>query len=197
MVRKGWRQPDVPTGWVQILRGPRPKSEKWPVASPKLQSPTQPSTSHSGDGGGSLGSPEAIHTPQAGCAVSKLHWFWSLESSQFEQSSKQPCSGPRMKPRSPCSALLPVKMLSRQKLESCALNRARVAAQERPVTEQFSDCKSFTARAEKRLSKLEAEKVSESALLEEGRARLLRLEAQAAAQMSVPPPAAAPIWKWR
>ena len=30
MVRKGWTAMDVPSGWVQILRGPRPPSQRWP-----------------------------------------------------------------------------------------------------------------------------------------------------------------------
>ena len=37
MVHRGWHQLDVPTGWVQILRGPRPKAEKWRAASAKNQ----------------------------------------------------------------------------------------------------------------------------------------------------------------
>ena len=32
MTRRGWTQMDVPSGWIQVLRGPRPKSEKWPAA---------------------------------------------------------------------------------------------------------------------------------------------------------------------
>ena len=32
MVRRGWSQLDVPTRWVQIVRGPRPKSVAWPRA---------------------------------------------------------------------------------------------------------------------------------------------------------------------
>ena len=29
--RSGWSTVDVPTGWVQVLRGPRPHSETWPT----------------------------------------------------------------------------------------------------------------------------------------------------------------------
>ena len=29
MPRRVWSKVDVPSGWVQILRGPRPKSEQW------------------------------------------------------------------------------------------------------------------------------------------------------------------------
>ena len=32
MVRKGWTHVEVPNGWVQIIRGPRPKSVQWPRA---------------------------------------------------------------------------------------------------------------------------------------------------------------------
>ena len=32
MVRKGWSQVEVPNGWVQLIRGPRPKSVQWPRA---------------------------------------------------------------------------------------------------------------------------------------------------------------------
>ena len=32
MVRKGWTKVDVPDGWVQIIRGPRPRSVQWPNA---------------------------------------------------------------------------------------------------------------------------------------------------------------------
>ena len=32
MVRKGWTHVEVPNGWVQLIRGPRPKSVQWPRA---------------------------------------------------------------------------------------------------------------------------------------------------------------------
>ena len=45
MVRKGWTQVEVPNGWVQLIRGPRPKSVQWPRASKDgkpQQQPRQP-----------------------------------------------------------------------------------------------------------------------------------------------------------
>ena len=69
-----------------------------------------------------------------------------------------------------------------------ALDRARVAAQEKPLTEQIAEWKGFVERAQRRLSKLEAERDAENALLEEGRARLARLQAQAATHTVAPPP---------
>ena len=35
MVRKGWTQVEVPSGWLQLIRGPRPKSEQRPKQSGK------------------------------------------------------------------------------------------------------------------------------------------------------------------
>ena len=31
MVRRGWTHVEVPSGWVQVLRGPRPPSVQWPA----------------------------------------------------------------------------------------------------------------------------------------------------------------------
>ena len=49
MPRKGWSQLDVPSGWVQIIRGPRPWSVQWPRA-PAPQRPQQGSTSRFSEG---------------------------------------------------------------------------------------------------------------------------------------------------
>ena len=67
-----------------------------------------------------------------------------------------------------------------------ALDKAQVAAQEKPLAEQILECKGFVERAQKRLLKLEAERVAEFTSLEQGRARLVRLEAEAAGQLPVP-----------
>ena len=36
MPRRGWRAVEVPEGWLQVLRGPRPASVQWPRAAPNL-----------------------------------------------------------------------------------------------------------------------------------------------------------------
>ena len=52
-VRRGWSQLDVPTGWVQIVRCPRPKSVTWPRATGGIQGVgTQTSSPSSGSRGG-------------------------------------------------------------------------------------------------------------------------------------------------
>ena len=32
MTRRGWRAVETPQGWFNVIRGPRPPSEKWPMA---------------------------------------------------------------------------------------------------------------------------------------------------------------------
>ena len=39
MTRRGWRQIDVPTGWVKVIRGPRPQSVEWPKVSQQSRQP--------------------------------------------------------------------------------------------------------------------------------------------------------------
>ena len=41
MVRKGWTHVEVPNGWVQHIRGPRPKAVQWPGASKSTDGKSQ------------------------------------------------------------------------------------------------------------------------------------------------------------
>ena len=44
MPRKGWSSMQVPDGWLQVIRGPRPKSVQWPVQSRLPTSAQSPGT---------------------------------------------------------------------------------------------------------------------------------------------------------
>ena len=53
MGRRGWTKVEVPDGWLQVIRGPRPRSEKWPLltgprsaAPPSKAIPRQPRADH-------------------------------------------------------------------------------------------------------------------------------------------------------
>ena len=35
MGRRGWQHVDVPSGWIQVIRGPRPNSVVWPKSRPQ------------------------------------------------------------------------------------------------------------------------------------------------------------------
>ena len=61
-----------------------------------------------------------------------------------------------------------------------ALKKAQEVARERPIAELIKECKEFIERSTKRTSKLKTDLETETGLLEDSRARLTRLEAQAA-----------------
>ena len=60
-----------------------------------------------------------------------------------------------------------------------ALKKAQEVARERPIAELVKECKDFIERSTGRVNKLKAELGFETGLLEEGRVRLARLNAQA------------------
>ena len=72
------------------------------------------------------------------------------------------------------------------------LKKVRIAAQDKPIKDLIEECRSFIERAERRVQKLEAERLFESVLLEEGRARFARLEAQAAVSVPLRSPVPVP-----
>ena len=60
------------------------------------------------------------------------------------------------------------------------LKKAQEVARERPVAELVKECKEFIERSTERITKLKTELETETAVLEDSRARLTRLAAQAA-----------------
>ena len=164
MVRRGWSQLDVPTGWVQIVRGPRPKSVAWPRANiqPKatggIREATRRSEAHRGGT-----TDEASLSPEAVVEVS-LSKVAKLETALEVLGDTE---GPVYEAM------------------QAELKRAKSAAQLQPASVRLEHCRSFIERAKKRISDLEAEKAILEAELKEAEVRLVRLEAEVAA----PPPA--------
>ena len=68
--------------------------------------------------------------------------------------------------------------------ETCGWSEIRFGEAQKSASEptlevQVTECKSFIARAENRVAALDAQRAQEVASLEEGRARLIRLESVA------------------
>ena len=91
MVRRGWQQLDVPTGWVQIFRGPRPKAEKWPGASAIVPGPPNSGAGRwrrvpqSGGVPQPAGSRRLNPDEALAAAVSRLEAAWKCWESQTPQ----------------------------------------------------------------------------------------------------------------
>ena len=164
MVRRGWFQLDVPTGWVQIVRGPRPESVTWPRANTQ---PTKPQVASAKPPGGQRRTGVAPQTrprlsPEAMVGVS-LSKVAKLEKA-LEVLGDTEC---------------PV-----YEAMQAELKRVKSAAQLQPASVRLEQCRSFIERANERISDLEAEKAFQEAELKEAEVRLVRLEAEVAAHSS-------------
>ena len=92
MVRKGRQSMGVPSGWIQVLPGPRPKSVQWPLAKDRLQTGPQEGvsrrwTTKSVKGGHQLapGSVPIVHARwlTRKCPDSKKRWRrWEISKGQ-------------------------------------------------------------------------------------------------------------------
>ena len=159
MPRRGWTAMDIPSGWVQVLRGPRPKSEKWPVAS----SGRQPTFNQQAPTRGRQPAPRSnVRAPNPDAALeharSKVS---SLEAALTAMGSHQ---GPEV-----------------DALRS-ALQKAKQAAQERPLKVQLAQTDAFVERSRLRIKKLEEEREAELELLNAALQRQARLREQVAAE---------------
>ena len=187
MVRKGWSVMDVPSdGWVKVLRGRRPPFSA--VAS---------GTEEFFKGG-----------------VAQFRWWWAMEEdtrvglfyghercAQFPSSPQSSGPGGESCSRgtrgivitchgggaeAQCATANFLETRFRAKLERVMELLQGTTGEE---VDAIKIVLGFVERAQKRLVKL-AERDAEYALLEEGRARLARLEAQAAVRVVAPPPPA-------
>ena len=138
--RRGWQELDVPSGWVRVLRGPRPKSEQWPAANAKKPAslpknrwrreqsiPTQP-------GLWKLPPPRPPSRAPEVVAAEATEEVRRLEAAVSALGEGNAHSKPLLK----------------------ALEVARARSHIEPVDKRIDSCKSFLERARKRAGRLEA-----------------------------------------
>ena len=174
MVRRGWSALDVPSGWIQVLRGPRPPSQQWPStkrrATSVVESPAQ----------------RQQRTPPP------------IPSSHAQQ-NRQPARAPEVRVHRSPDEVAAAGQQRVQRLEAAlqtlgdedtpevkslqdALKKAKVAAQGIPVGVHLEECQKFVARCEKRIAALDVERSRELERLEEGKSNLERLRQIVASQ---------------
>ena len=171
---KGWSKAPVLDGWVQILRGPRPKADRWPKASVQPRQ-VPPKRSQSAVSGGSARPSERdgvllqrhrSRPPEevAAEASSEVH---RLEGTIAALGESNPLCAPLKD----------------------ALRIVRAKSKVLPVKERVEACKGFIERAKKRLTRTEAvisraheQKSIFEAAVRDGEARLLQLQAELDAQ---------------
>ena len=199
MVRKGWTHMEVPDGGLQVLRGPRPKAEKWPHQSVRnssaAQMPGKPQlrerwrngvaqTQHSA--AKALESALAALDPEDGNARAGIEAALKRVKDQAQAATQ---ANRAQVPE----AMFEAARVRVSKLEAAieamgefqgpevqylqgALARARVAATPPPVDVQLTQCQQFIDRATKRIEDLDRAREMESIRLKEAQGRLHRLQ---------------------
>ena len=166
MGRRGWTNVEVPDGWLQVNRGPRPRSEKWPLqtgprsaAPPSKPVPRQPRAVH--------------HTQQP------------KHQPVLRTSGLRPFTDPATKVSDAKErviklerALAAMEGIDGSEVDAIreALERAKKAAQSPPVETQIRDCEQFLVRARAHLEAIDAQRATVVASIEEGSKRLESLK---------------------
>ena len=135
MPRRGWSAMDVPNGWVQIIRGPRPKSVQWPKASAQRpqRSPAQQTRQSVLTGSGVASVPSLSRSPEI-VAVEAAAEVKQLEAA--------------------------IGVLGENNVHAKSLHEALRVARNKtklpPIQDQVESCKSFLERARKRVLRAQA-----------------------------------------
>ena len=162
MVRRGWKSFDVPTGWVQIVRGPRPKSEKWPRAGQQFRQPAQQSQPQ----------PAAVRPPQSQGKTSGMRPFQDPSAKVAEAKERV------LKLETALAAMEGMEG-PEVDLVRAAHKRAQEAVKGVPVDVQIKECESFLARARTHLEELDTKRATVSQNIAMSEKRLAELKALA------------------
>ena len=183
MPRRGWQTIEVPSGWYEVIRGPRPPSQKWPLAASRQ--PAQQS-----------------RQPQSGPASGRQGGRWGPRRGVVSVGRQEPQT---QRVRATPEVVLSSARERVVKLEAAlaalgdtsgpevallqsSLQSAKRAAQEPALDVQVSQCEQFVARAQKRLVAHDEERARLVSELQEGESRLARLREAAAVVRDVPIP---------
>ena len=169
MPRKGWMQVEVPSGWTQLIRGPRPKSVQWPKAV-RISSAVP------------AGVPQPQHVPRG---------RWRQQEGHVRKTPETSIEAAKKRVRALEAALAVLMECGEHdspeiKTLQKSLVAAKRAAQELPVGVQLAQCEQFVERAKKRLLQHDEQRATLAKELSEGEARLERLRAQVS-NLPVPP----------
>ena len=128
MPRRGWTTKEVPDGWVQLIRGPRPKSEKWLLQSRQKPTPAVRQSGVQGTQGPVIGRPA---TDPVRCVSPYLARVTAQERARKLEKALEVMSdveGPALR---------------------VELKKAQNAAAVPPLDGQIQQCESFISRSER------------------------------------------------
>ena len=196
MVRKSWTQVEVPGGWLQLFRGPRPKSEQWLMQSGRspsaAQVPGKPPVRGRWRSGAVHRRREDVSAvkvleamaalgPEDGATKAGLEA--ALRRAKEQHKGVSPGRAPvpevtfeaaRVRVQKLEAALLAIADFPGPEVDvlQAVLTHAKAAAVPPPVNVQVTQCQQFIERTVKRIEELDRVRETESRRLQEGRQRI-------------------------
>ena len=157
---------EVPDGWLQLIRGPRPKSERWPRRTPQTHQKPAPAVRLLGVQG-SKG--PRVPTRPATDPAQRVSPDTARAAAQEKVRKLEKALEVMADVEGPAVDALRAEL---KKVQSAAMVPA--------LDVQMEQCESFISRSQRRLAELDKQREAEEELLTEARARLerLRLEAE-------------------
>ena len=158
---------EVPDGWVQLIRGPRPKSEKWPLHSRQRPTPAVRQSGVQGTKGPVIARPATDPARRVSPDLARV-------TAQERAKKLEKALDVMSDVEEPAVEALRVELKKAQ-------NAAAVPA----LDVQIQQCESFISRSERRLAEIDAQRLTEGESSTEARARLERLRSEMIAESSV------------
>ena len=138
MGRKGWSQMEVPSGWLQVIRGPRPRSQRWPSAKMNADGPA--------------GSSRALETVQ-GCHREST----GPKPRSSPDAAREIAQSSVTRFRESFGAMGDVQGPAVEVLKT-ELTKARAASKQPAVEVEIDQCRKFIARSERRIRELDTQR---------------------------------------
>ena len=166
MPRRGWSTMEVPDGWLQLIRGPRPKSERWPRRTPQTHQKPAPAVRQPGVQGGKG---PRVPAKLAMDPAQRVSPDTARAAAQEKARKLEKALEVMSDVEGPVVDALRAKS---KKVQSAAVVPA--------LDVHMEQCESFISKSQRWLAELDKQRVAEEELLTEARARLerLRLEAE-------------------
>ena len=173
MPRKGWTSNPTPSGWYDVIRGPRPKSEVWP------RRQWQPSWN------GWWPAVSEVSRPRV-----QRRWQRGNVPRPSPDEAKAAARSRVDRLQSALAALGETESVEARGIQA-TLKETERAAKERPLAVQVEECKAFIKRSQKnRLAPLEEQRAREQQELDVAMGRMAMLREEMAQSIPVAPPPA-------
>ena len=157
---------EIPSGWLQVIRGPRPRAQQWPSAK-NVQTVQREVPGRWRQSKGATGNPQGPKprlSPDAAREIAQS----SVTRLEKALEAMRDVQGPA------------VEVLKSE------LTKARAASKQPAVLVEIDQCRKFIARSERRIRELDTQRAEECVLKTEAQERLERLlEAQSRAPTTV------------